>query len=115
MNYPGSGCGGKIELTCDKSGKDETPKYNRVENGCTYILTWNTKHACPVTSGLSGGSILLIIFFVSLFLYIAIGMFYKHKKYAATGTELVPNIDFWREVPGYVKDGFSYTFSKCKK
>lgn len=87
---------------------------------------WETQYACaisgggsdpgePTAGGLSIGSILCIIFFCSTFLYIAIGMGIKYKKYDARGVDMIPNIDFWRELPGLMKDGFNFIVSKVKR
>ena len=75
-------------------------------------MTLRTPVACA-SGGLSGGDIFLIIFFVSGFLYFSIGALIKLKRYNATGADLVPNIDFWRDLPHLVKDGFRFTYQKC--
>eukprot|EP00002_Diphylleia_rotans_P034811 TRINITY_DN7509_c0_g4_i2.p1 TRINITY_DN7509_c0_g4~~TRINITY_DN7509_c0_g4_i2.p1 ORF type:complete len:541 (+),score=101.46 TRINITY_DN7509_c0_g4_i2:48-1670(+) len=60
-------------------------------------------------SGLSGGAIFLIIFFVSGGVYLGGGVAYNHFKNGLNGTEAVPHIDFWRRMMQYVKDGCSFT------
>ena len=42
-------------------------------------------------------------FFVGGFLYIAIGMVCMYKLKGQTGVEAVPNIQFWRDLPGLLK------------
>ena len=64
-------------------------------------------------AGLSGGDVFLIIFFVGGFSYIAIGMLIKRQRFQAQGWDLVPNIDFWRELPSLMKDGFRFVYQKC--
>jgi len=66
------------------------------------------------SSGLSGGSVFLIILVVLLPIYIAAGCVYKTKTKGTSGVESCPNVDFWRDLPGLVKDGFRFTFSKCR-
>lgn len=113
MDFPGQGCNGHITFTCNPDVEIGLPSLTSVTGQCEYNLAWSTKHACPVASGLSIGSVLCIIFFVSVFLYIAIGMLVKHKKYEAQGVDMIPNIDFWRDVPALIKDGFRFTYGKC--
>jgi len=99
---------GKIDVTEDT-------------NTCTFTVTLPAQGKCKVPGGgsdgkgLSGGSVFLIIFFVSAFLYVTIGCIYKRKKQGTTGIEACPNIDFWRELPGLVKDGIKCTLSGFKR
>ena len=37
------------------------------------------------------------------FLYVAIGVAYNYKFKGQTGVEMVPNIEFWRSLPGLLK------------
>jgi len=30
------------------------------------------------------------------------------------GIEAIPNIEFWKEIPFYIKDGFTFTIDKIK-
>jgi len=64
--------------------------------------------------GMSGGTILLILVIVLVPVYIVIGCIYKAKTKGTTGVESCPNVEFWRDLPGLVKDGFRFTFSKCR-
>lgn len=93
---------------------------------CTFTITMKTKKACQggggggggggsPSSGTSGGTVFLIIFFVAVPLYIIAGCIYKSRKLGTSGKESCPNYDFWKEVPGYVKDGFRFVFSGCKR
>ena len=115
MTYPSTSiCSGVITFTCDETAEIGTPVLNSVTGTCTYNLGWKTAYACSKSAGgLSAGSVICIIFFVSVFLYIAIGMLVKHKRYESRGVDMVPNVDFWREVPSLIKDGFRFTYGKC--
>jgi len=85
---------------------------------CNYEVTIKTNRACGGgggdEGGLSGGSIFLIIFFVGGFVYLAAGVLYNTKQKGLTGTEAIPNIEFWRELPSLVKDGCSFAMSKAR-
>mmetsp|Transcript_12408 Transcript_12408/g.16609 ORF Transcript_12408/g.16609 Transcript_12408/m.16609 type:complete len:262 (+) Transcript_12408:150-935(+) len=63
-------------------------------------------------TGLSGGSIFLIIFFVSLFVYFAAGIGYNAYK-GNEGLELIPNLEFWKDLPFLVKDGIMFCVGLC--
>lgn len=117
MPYPSTGvCQGEIIFTCDETVEIGTPVLASISGRCYYHLTWKTKQACPIRAGgLSIGSILCIFFFVSVILYLAIGMGIKYKRYDARGMDMIPNVDFWRDVPFLVKDGFRFVYGKCTK
>lgn len=62
----------------------------------------------PSSKKLSGGSILLIIFFVCFGVYFGAGV---ATNYVTKGSVAVPNQDFWQSLPGYIKAGFAVTLS----
>eukprot|EP00659_Diplonema_papillatum_P015766 gene15766-24081_t len=65
--------------------------------------------------GCGGGCVFLIIFFVGGFLYFAIGMAYNYRFKELRGTEMVPNVEQWKELPVLVKDGVVFTYSKISE
>ncbi|KAL3866873.1 hypothetical protein ACJMK2_044126 [Sinanodonta woodiana] len=85
---------------------------------CKYAIEFLYAGACsqvvPLPSEtinqLSTGSILLIIFFVALSLYFAIGMIINCVQ-GRRGKELVPHNEFWLNLPEYITEGFVFTFS----
>jgi len=67
-------------------------------------------------SGVSGGTIFLILLIVGVFLYVAIGSAFNKFKRGTTGfKETCPHYDHWANFIGYVKDGFLFTKSKCSR
>eukprot|EP00695_Tsukubamonas_globosa_P003323 TRINITY_DN573_c0_g1_i1.p1 TRINITY_DN573_c0_g1~~TRINITY_DN573_c0_g1_i1.p1 ORF type:complete len:169 (+),score=46.54 TRINITY_DN573_c0_g1_i1:323-829(+) len=109
-----------ITFTCDPSATATSPVFvteTLVGKVLTYSYTWTTAAACPVTGagGLSGGSIFDIVFFVSLTLYFGIGYTWRYKKFGLRGVEAIPNIDFWRDLPSLLKDGFRFLQSKMSR
>lgn len=85
----------------------------RSKDGLKYIFTMNSPNLC-VTSGLSPGSILLIIFFVLVLIYIIGGMLYLRFAHGARGKEQIPNYDFWEDFPLLVRDGVVFVSKGCK-
>jgi len=87
---------------------------------CVFTMNIITSHVCPGggggggSKGLSGGWVFIIILIVVLFVYIVAGCVYQRKKKGATGVESFPNIEFWRGLPGLVKEGFSFTWTKLR-
>lgn len=63
-------------------------------------------------SGLSAGSGLLIAFFCLLAVYVLGGMAYNYRA-GAKGIEMLPNLSFWRAVPGLITDGLRFSFVEC--
>jgi len=112
-----------------KAGADGLTMQSCTEDSsmhCNYVLTIPSSIACGSTAppppppggsddkhGLSGGSIFLIIFFVLIPVYIALGCLYQRKKNGTTSmADSCPNYEFWSSLPGYIKEGF--VFSKNK-
>eukprot|EP00004_Rigifila_ramosa_P018408 TRINITY_DN4579_c0_g1_i1.p1 TRINITY_DN4579_c0_g1~~TRINITY_DN4579_c0_g1_i1.p1 ORF type:complete len:262 (-),score=67.00 TRINITY_DN4579_c0_g1_i1:141-881(-) len=121
----------KINMICDETATRLPPASTQFlatespSGSCQYSVNFVSGLACEMKKGggggsggsdggLSGGSVFLIIFFVGGFVYLAGGYLYKNKKEGAQGTEAIPNIDFWRELPGLVKDGCSFTLNKVR-
>lgn len=109
-----------ITLTCPSNGV--AGPLNVTQTGsCSFAFTYPTPLACPSSGGggggggsskLSGGWVFIIILSVTIPLYVIIGCVFKAKQRGAEGMERCPNVEFWRELPGLVKDGFSFTFRK---
>lgn len=53
--------------------------------------------------GLSTGSVLVILFFISTGVYFICGIVVLKTLRGATGWEMVPNHDFWCKLPSLVK------------
>jgi len=81
---------------------------------CEYTVTFASKYGCPVGSHRGRGWKFVILVLTSFFLYFAIGFGIKYQKYGMRGAEAVPNVDMWRQVPGLVKDGVSFTAGGAK-
>jgi len=92
-------------------------------SGCQYTIKQYFNAACgkkpsPPSppknqgGGLSGGSVFLIIFFVSLFVYFAGGVGYNYYN-GAQGVELIPQVEFWKDLPFLVKDGVMFCVGLC--
>lgn len=117
-----------VVLACNQASLPD-PAFSAVaENPTgTYTLSVTTKCACPgqckyspkpkpnppsSSSKLSTGSILCILFFVFLIIYVIGGLlinkYVRHKE----GSEIVPNRDFWKDVPSLIKDGSMFTYQK---
>lgn len=115
-----------IVLICDETMEEARPiqfargqTYKDREGN--YMFGLSTKSACPANkpgdilgTGLTWGWFFIICFAVSAFLYFSIGMVYKYKKLGVTGLESIPNIEFWRDLPGLVKDGIAFTVTKVR-
>jgi len=81
-----------------------------------YSCSSNTPPPAPPSedSGLSGGSIFLIIFFTVGFAYVAFGCLYLCQVRGSRGIEACPNRDFWSACWGYQKEGCSFTWRKLR-
>jgi hypothetical protein len=88
---------------------------------CTFQINFDG-YGCPGgdsknpdgSTGMSGGWVFIIILCVAVPVYVIGGCVYKSQKQGTRGIESCPNIDFWKALPGLVKDGFSYTFNMIR-
>ncbi|XP_037566244.1 uncharacterized protein LOC119446009 [Dermacentor silvarum] len=85
--------------------------YNNIDerDPCERNVTVPYDGACgsaPATSsgGLSTGSILLILFFVGLLIYI-VGGILVNRNNGAQGVEMIPHLQFWKELPSLIVEG----------
>jgi len=110
-----------IDIICPPNGADsEAPSFQSYD-GKLMKIQWRHQVVCsgaPPDKGGDGSKktgsgigyffiVLLIVFFG----YFAIGAYYNYNNYGATGWDLLPHRDFWREVPYLVRDVFSHLCS----
>ena len=95
------------------------------DNVCTYYLDIATKAACvnanlnnsgDDSSGISGGSIILIIFFSCFCMYCCIGYIYNgYKNHGINDIQgNVPQSNFWFTLPKLVKAGCDISMEAMK-
>ncbi|XP_046559014.1 uncharacterized protein LOC124268051 [Haliotis rubra] len=83
---------------------------------CLYNITFEFAGAClqtipsTITNQMSAGSVLVIIFFVFVLSYFVFGSMWNIACRGARGKEVVPNVEFWTDLPVYIADGFLFTF-----
>lgn len=111
---PGGAWGGRaqstaIEFACDaQAGQPEFGGYDPAAGRLR--LTWRTVHACPGArpGAPRRGFPLVTIVVVVAVLYLVGGMWYNHTQYGASGWDLVPHRDFWREAPYLARDAVQH-------
>ncbi|XP_055700282.1 uncharacterized protein LOC129799977 [Phlebotomus papatasi] len=112
----------RIQLSCLSSVHESTyfmacPAAN--QSGAT-VLEFHlfSPLACPQkvthSDGLSTGSVLMIILLVAFLTYLTIGIVVNLFVLGARGAEVIPNIQFWRSLPGLVMDGARFLQNGCK-
>ncbi|XP_028833428.1 cation-dependent mannose-6-phosphate receptor [Denticeps clupeoides] len=76
---------------------------------CFYLFELDSNAVCPVLpSKLSAGSILLIIAFSCLAVYLIGGFLYQRLVVGAKGVEQFPNYAFWSEIGNLTADGCDF-------
>lgn len=67
-----------------------------------------SKYACVITeeAGISTGTTLLIIFFFFLAFYFVVGALLLRFLRGARGIEMIPNLEFWKDLPYLVRVRF---------
>ncbi|TBU61600.1 autophagy-related protein 27 [Dichomitus squalens] len=62
----------------------------------------------------SGLGYFFLLFFLAFVAYFALGAYYNYSTYGATGADLIPHRDFWREVPYMLRDLVSHICSAVR-
>ncbi|XP_054767187.2 uncharacterized protein LOC129274397 [Lytechinus pictus] len=118
-----------VSYVCDQTAINEptfaviseapTRTYNMEVRTCAACSP--AVQGCPTevpsapSSGLTGGGIVCIIFTVLVVVYIAGGILFQVFAKGASGKEIIPNVNFWSDFPGLVKDGFLFMISPCRR
>ncbi|KAL4402887.1 type II membrane protein [Malassezia pachydermatis] len=110
----------KLTVTCavegDVTGTLSIRGYNVDEGQLT--LQWDTPLACadlpttpprppPRTKHRRGWFARLCwLIIIGMLIYLAVGVWYNYTQYGATGWDLLPHRDFWRDVPYRLRTGW---------
>lgn len=101
-----------IMISCSTSTKNEFSvvlEDNRKDRDCYYLFELDSNVVCPVIpSNLSAGSIILIIVFCCLAVYLIGGFLYQRLVVGAKGVEQFPNYAFWSEIGNLSADGCDF-------
>jgi hypothetical protein len=118
----------QIYFKCDKGANPGTFTFLSEPVAKTYQFQYTTKFACigggggggdgggggGDDDGISGGWIFIIILSSLLVLYLIGGVVYNKFVAHKEGKELIPNVEFWTALPGYVKDGHLFVWRKLR-
>lgn len=114
-----------VYLQCEQNEDGALNVLGEITPDGNYYMYLSSKYACPTedgssagpgsSSGLSGGSILLIIVIVFIFVYLVGGMVFQTVLRKAEGKERVPNVAFWSALPSLIKEGFQFTYKSVKQ
>ncbi|EDO48852.1 predicted protein [Nematostella vectensis] len=102
-----------IQLKCREGVDGILDPFRSDMDTRVFRSTLHSKYVCM--SGLSVGSILLIIFFTLVVVYLITGIVFNKFKKGAEGKEVLPNLAFWVDFPILVKDGIIFTIQSSKK
>ncbi|KAH3719281.1 hypothetical protein DPMN_062112 [Dreissena polymorpha] len=122
-----------VNLICDPTACDPIFVPNGEQGAGQFEMTLTTICACPgkctasgPTSGchsghhsnggsvgsISVGTILVIIFFATIVLYLTAGLAYMRFRKQSTGSDMIPNKEFWVVLPSHVLNGGKFVVSK---
>ncbi|KAH8827993.1 autophagy-related protein 27 [Flagelloscypha sp. PMI_526] len=115
----------KLTLLC--SDTKSRPKFTSYD-GSVLSLEWSHPAGCatddsskpedptPPESSSRGSGVgwFFLVILVGFLLYFILGAYYKYSNYGATGIDLIPHRDFWREVPYMLRDVVSHLCSTIR-
>jgi len=83
---------------------------------CAYATTMTHPAACPYTDkavgGWSWGNTVLLLLFLLGGAYFGGGAFFRYRTLDMRGVEALPHAEFWRELPGLVVDGITFSLGQ---
>ncbi|XP_005109119.1 cation-dependent mannose-6-phosphate receptor [Aplysia californica] len=102
-----------IMLQCDPDVDDSNAEMVYMEESklCYYLFEMKHQALCPAetaSSGLSVGSILLIVFFTIVSVYLLVGFLYSRFVLGSKGMEQIPNYEFWKDFGNLQADGCEF-------
>ena len=102
-----------IHLVCDTSlaPADSVFKDVKKEATCNTEYIFHSKFACP-TSGRTSPTKWLLMAIIGFFLYFLTGAVFSKYYYGAEGKDLIPNREFWEDVPNLTREGCTYSYEK---
>lgn len=113
-----------FKLTLHCAPEASAPKFVDYTHNIATV-EWTTPTACAKRSdrdgdntpkpptGSSGGSLRMffLLFVLAFVAYFAIGSYYNYNTYGASGWDVIPHKDFWRELPYLLRDLASHLCS----
>ncbi|CAG9863556.1 unnamed protein product [Phyllotreta striolata] len=101
-----------IQLLCDNVKQP----FLKILNDNNKELLLSSPKVCIITEyhGMNGGSVFLLILFIVASVYLIGGALVLYFIRGARGAEVIPNVEFWKNLPGLVKDGIIFLLSGCR-
>ena len=105
--YSYSGNTFTLNLNCKRSAGKGTPSA-AVADGAIFSVDWDTNYACEGGAAQGGsegdgwGWDFLLATAAIAVVYFGGGLYYNMKTKGLAGVQALPNLDFWRTIPGLV-------------
>jgi hypothetical protein len=105
-----------IHLVCDNSLAPSASVFKDVkkEATCNTEYIFHSKFACPTSAAANGPKHFLMMGMIGFILYFLIGGLICKYHYQQEGEDIIPNIQFWKDLPAVTSDGCAYTVEKIK-
>ncbi|KAK3591139.1 hypothetical protein CHS0354_040204 [Potamilus streckersoni] len=113
-----------VNLVCDAGSSDPLFRADGMVMEGLYTLTLTSRCACldgckgrvpvpgPRPGSFSAGTLLCLIFVSLVVVYVIGGIAFMRYR-DAHGLDMIPNVDFWKILPGLIKDGVVFTCGRC--
>ncbi|KAL4222529.1 mannose transmembrane transporter [Mactra antiquata] len=117
----------EIILKCDEDACEPEIKADGQQSGGFFQMTLKTVCACPNgcdangpkncknDAGMSGGVIFIIIVCSLGIVYLVGGAVFMKFVQKKEGMEIIPNVSFWKSLPGNIKGGFLFLWNKIRR
>jgi len=115
----------EIEIECDPAAGQGFIEDINEPFACEYSVRMKSQHGCALPPGeddggkpsgdIDSGWIFIIILGSVVIVYLIGGVIVKKKFYQAEGSDAIPNLGFWKELPSLAKDGIVFTVAKIRE
>ena len=117
LSYQGGDGGRSFDITLS-CAPTLTPPTATDDGNLKYGIAFGAPAICAGASGgrtgLSYGSLTLILSGVAAFVYIAAGIFYNHRyREVPLGVGAIPQWAYWKQLPGLVRDGCKFSYAEA--
>ena len=117
LSYQGGDGGRSFDITLS-CAPTLTPPTATDDGNLKYGIAFGAPAICAGASGgrtgLSYGSLTLILSGVAIFVYIAGGIFYNHRyREVPLGVGAIPQWAYWKQLPGLVRDGCKFSYAEA--
>eukprot|EP00742_Colponemidia_sp_Colp-10_P007375 GILJ01007939.1.p1 GENE.GILJ01007939.1~~GILJ01007939.1.p1 ORF type:complete len:300 (-),score=10.23 GILJ01007939.1:133-1032(-) len=106
-----------VRIECAEGVSEPQVSLHKIDSSrsghqCDREFTLRSQEACPKLY-ISVGTYISIGVLAVVVIYLVVGILYKRRK-GSSGIDLVPNLEFWKDLPALIKDGIMFSYNRLR-